>query len=265
MSGRSRRTAAMVARPSVPAPMTTAERAPSRLRGGAARAPCTAQAVGSTMTAASSLHPAGHLVQLQVVGDQRQRPAAAGVGAVTRLQAGLQVAADQSLAVVGAPGRAGRQGGSMPRTRQCRTGSITTRRPSSASRDHLVAGHEGEAHDGLEPPRRPPVHGGQVAPADPRQAGPDHLPLRPGQAPAGRCRPAGAGRPGRRRPASNPTPPGRPRTGPRERSICRAFIGAPARAGARSAAGDAAPPGPSASAPRASRVCGRWRPAWSRG
>ena len=83
--------AATVARPMVSAPMTTAQ--PGRVRSGRARRHGQG---GVDRTRRRFDHDGslvaeagGHLVQLQVVGDESQRPTASGVGAEAGLQARL--------------------------------------------------------------------------------------------------------------------------------------------------------------------------------
>ena len=138
----------------------------------------------------------------QLVGDQGQRPAPAGVGAVTR-SAGraaggrrrgrsqwlVRPAAHAAARRVDAPDRA------------VSTGSITTRRPSSASATTSWPGTNGKLTIGSNQRDDRPSTVARSLPQMPGQAGPDHLPARAGQARAGRCRPGAAARPARRRPA----------------------------------------------------------------
>ena len=119
-----------------------------------ARAACTAHAVGSTITAASSLRSSG-TDELALVGDHERAPAAAGVGAEAGLQPGLEVAEGDALAVLMSPGRAAGHGGSMPRAHAAEhrlehDASVTVVEVA----DHLVAGHERERDDRLEVPAR---------------------------------------------------------------------------------------------------------------
>ena len=119
----------------------------------------------------------------------------------------------------------------MPRAAQRSTGSSTTRRAVVEVADHLVAGDEREAHDRLEVPRRAAVDGGQVAAADAGQAGPDPLPLGPGQRRLVDVGQPQRPDPGARRRCATPTPPGRPRSWGSDRSNSSAFIGRARRGG----------------------------------
>ena len=206
--GRARRSAAIVSRPRVPLPITATSSAST------SEAACTAQAVGSTSTAASSDRSSGTRDELALVGHHQRGPPAAGALAEAALQPGLQVAEADALAVVDAAL------GARPGTRGDAAGHAAEHRDDGDAgavvevADHLVAGRERERHDRLEPARRRAVDRRQVRAADAGEPGPHPHPARTGQRRAGRRRAAPAARPWRRRRARAGRPRSRPRTWP---------------------------------------------------
>ena len=153
------RSAAIVQRPSVPAPMTTTV---SPVTPGATAA-WIAHAVGSTSTAA--VGEQGQRVPVHVR-DERAAPAPAGVGAEARLQPGLQVPERDALTPIGGALGAGlaRRVDATRRARQHRLDD-DARAVVEVAHD-LVPGHERKRDDGLEPARRTPRNRGQVGTAD---------------------------------------------------------------------------------------------------
>ncbi len=202
----------------------------------------------------------GHLVQLQFVGDQGQRPAAAGVGAVIR-SAGRAAGGRRPGARsgwCGPPRRAGRAG-RCPGRRQCRTGSITTRRPSAASPTTSWPGTNGKLTIGSNHRDDRPSTVARSLPQIPDRRGRTTCHSGPGQRrridvgqPQRAGPPAAARSPARRHP-------GRGEPGDRPVDLQRLHAARPDRQ-----QGPGPARAPSASARRASPVCGRWRPAWSR-
>ena len=126
-SGRTSRSAAMVSRPSVPLPMSATRPASTWA------AACTAQAVGSTITAASSESSAGTatswLSWATISVDQpppvlSQKP---------HCRPGSRSPKPMRSQWLMRPSAHGRQTGRMPRATQLRTGTTTARCPSSRS------------------------------------------------------------------------------------------------------------------------------------
>ncbi len=115
-------------------------------------------------------------VQLALVGHEGERPTAARLFAVAGLQPRRYVATRQVDAV--SPPAVG-----TSRAQRFDASRLAAKdrlyHDSSALlcvRHHLVARHEREAHYGLEPPRRAPVHRCQVAPTDARHPWQQPLP-----------------------------------------------------------------------------------------
>ena len=116
--------------------------------------------------------PVRHLVELQGVGDERQRPASSRVGAVPRLEAGLQMAADQAFAVVGLT-RLARWARRIDAPHPTVQDRFDVHPPAVRGvTNHLVTRHEGEGDDVLEVTRAASVQCGEIGPADP---GADYL------------------------------------------------------------------------------------------
>ena len=129
-----RRRAAMVSRPRVPAPSTTTVSSTPPATGGQGAV----HGAGGRLDHHGGLvgHVVGHGVELARVGDHERRPAAAGVAAEAGLQARLEVAEGDALAVAEVaplrrPGRPGRCPGRRSRApararpgrcRRCRRG-----------------------------------------------------------------------------------------------------------------------------------------------
>ena len=217
----------------MPDPITTTVAASvSRV---AASAPWTAHAVGSTMTAASSVMSSGTGVQLARVGDHLRRPAAAGVAAEARLQAGLEVAERDPLAVAEVAALAGgahrRDAAGDAAEHRLEHDPVAAVGLAEVGHD-LVAGHERERHDGLEVAGRGAVDRGQVAAADAGQPRLDAHPVRAGE--LGRVDVAELqrtdARAGARRGAATPASP------PRSGAGCARTGGPSSRASPRAAA-----------------------------
>ena len=139
--------AAIVSRPSVPAPSTTTV-SPSRI-GWRERG---VDGAGGRLDHHGGLvaHVVGHGVELAGVGDHRRAPAAAGVAAEAGLQPGLEVAEGQPLAVAEVAAGAGRAGrvdaaGHAAEHRLQHDAAVVV----GVGHD-LVAGDEREADDRLE-------------------------------------------------------------------------------------------------------------------
>ena len=267
MSGRSWRTAAMVASPRVPAPMTTAERAPSRRR--------RRRGQGAVDGAGGRLDHDRRLVaparRAPRAAAARGRPAPATSRRRCRRStrsAGRAAGGRRPVARSGwcARRRTAGHGGSMPRTRQCSTGSTTTRRPSSASPTTSWPGTNGKLTIGSNHRDDRPSTVARSLPQIPASRGRTTCQSGPGRRgrvdvdQAQRAGPAAAARPPARR------HPGRGEPGDRALHLQRLHDRRRrSSAGARSAAAGGALRAPWASARRASPACGRWRPAWSRG
>ena len=201
-------------------------RAPRRPRPGSTFAITAwiAHAVGSTITAASSLMSSGTAWSCDSWATMNDRPAAAGVAAEARLQARLDVAERDALAVPEVAARArGAEGRDAPR-------DATEHRLDDdtcvvvAVGDDFVPGHEGERDDRVEVARRAAVDGGEVAAADAGETRADAHPIRLRAGRADRCRRAAAGRRARRHPGAP-----RSRHAPRRSGRACARTAAPSR------------------------------------
>ena len=247
-----RRRAAMVSRPRVPAPSTTTV-SPGRTP--AASAACTAQAVGSTRTAASSVRSSGTACELARVGDHAAWTSRRRCRSRSRVcRPGSRCAEGDALAVVEVARRrtaCARRVDAAGDAAEHRASS-TTRRAVVEVADDLVAGRERERHDRLEVARasgRRWWRGRE--PQMPGEAGPDPHPAGAGQLGRVDVAQRAAGRPWRRR---------RRREAPGDAWR--------RRSGARLALEDAAPSSPDALAgrrpwptgrpPRAAAARGRW-------
>ena len=122
-----------------------------------------------------------HRDQLALVGDHERRPAAAGALAEPALEARLDVAEADALAVVDAALGARRAHRVDASGDAAQDGHHDGALPIVEIAHHLVAGGERERHDRLEPARRPALDRGQVRAADARQARPHPHPAGPGE------------------------------------------------------------------------------------
>ena len=161
-------------------------------------------------------HVVGNAVQLRLMGNQRERPAAAGVGAVARLQARVEVAERRALTAVAVARRTLRAQrlDAARRARQRRLQDDA--RAVLELADDFVTGHKREADDRLEVPRALAIDCRQVGATDPGEQRPHPPPLRTGQPrrvdvgqaqrshPGAAARGQGAGNPRRREPRHRP-------------------------------------------------------------
>src|SRR5947208_11421650 len=106
------------------------------------------------------------------MGDERERPPSTRVGAIADLQAGVDMTEGGALAAVALPRR-------TPVAHRLDATRLTGERGPHHDAcavlelaDHLVAGDEREADDGLEVPRAVTVDRRQVRPADASQPWP---------------------------------------------------------------------------------------------
>ena len=149
----------------------------------------------------------GHRDELALVGDHQRRPAAAGALAEAALQAGLEVAEADALAVVDPSVGARRAHRADAAGDAAEDGHDDGALPVVEVAHDLVARGERERHDRLEPARRRAVDGRQVGAADARQARPQPHPAGAGQlgrvdVAAARAGPTLAPPPGASRPAT---------------------------------------------------------------
>ncbi len=203
-----------MARPRVPAP-TTATTSSAWMS--ADKAACTAQAVGSTITASSSEKASG---TWWIWEGWATRPAVDQPPPVSAQKPVCSPGARSPKATCGqsplSPRAHHRQGGRRCRGTQPSTGSMTTRVPGIERlsgviapgrfrhRGDLVAGDEGEADQILEVAGAAPVESGEVRPADARQERPKRDPVVGRAAREARGRGGGGAR--CRRPVPSPWP-----------------------------------------------------------
>ncbi len=201
VAGESRRSAAMVSRPSVP-DADDGHPAGRHLAGGVDRAGQRFHDDGLLVG-----ERLGHLDHLAGVDDHLVRPPAAGRLAEPALQAGLEVAEGDALAQVDAAGR------TLVARRGHASGGAGEHGHDDGPpavlevADDLVARRERERDDGLEVAGRLAVDGGQVAAADAGQAGAEPQPVGRGQLGrvdvAQRQRPEAGAAPGAQRPGDH--------------------------------------------------------------
>ncbi len=142
---------------------------------------CTAHAVGSTMTAASSLMPSGTACSCDSCATMNVDQPPPVSQQKPDCRPGSMCPKAMRSQLPRSPRAHASQRGEMPRATQPSTGSMTTPGVVVAVGDDFVTGDERERHDGVEVPRRSAVHGREVAAADAREAGPDAFPTRTGQ------------------------------------------------------------------------------------
>ena len=171
--------AAMTQRPKVPAPSTTTRSPPVM---SAAQAACTAQAAGSTMTAASSERSSGISCSWLSCRDQSGGPATSRVGAIAGLEAGLDMAKGDpltsSLAARGASWAEGLDPAGFTAEHGLEYGSPPVEGPPLDIANDLMAGHEGKADDVLEVAGAATVQGGEIGATDAGEAGTEPHPSR---------------------------------------------------------------------------------------